>query len=211
MTVSGAAEATYSVNVPAQGANTYSSFIMYLDTRDVDVSVTDIAINAGGDHSGDTGGGTPPATGNLVADGSFDEATSTTWYGNAYNPVDGSNQANIEAAGNPWDVNLSGYVDVAAGQDYTLSFEVSGDDRTIVAGIGQSDAPYLGHTDTVTLGSATQTIVMHLTAALDGTGDTFGGNTTRVIFDMGADVGAVNIDNVIWPHLTCYDCSYILC
>ena len=45
----------------------------------------------------------------------------------------------------------------------------SGDDRTIVAGIGQSDAPYLGHTNTVTLGSATQTIVMHLTAALDGT------------------------------------------
>ena len=46
VTVSGAAAATYSVNVPAQGANTYSSFIMYLDTRDVGVSVTDIAINA---------------------------------------------------------------------------------------------------------------------------------------------------------------------
>ena len=41
VTVSGAAEA----NAPAQGANTYSSFIMYLDTRDVGVSVTDIAIN----------------------------------------------------------------------------------------------------------------------------------------------------------------------
>ena len=55
VTVSGAAAATYSVNVPAQGANTYSSFIMYVDTPDVGVSVTDIAINAGGDHSGDTG------------------------------------------------------------------------------------------------------------------------------------------------------------
>ncbi|MDA9570138.1 hypothetical protein N9R62_03240 [Porticoccaceae bacterium] len=45
VTVSGSAAATYSVNVPSQGANTFSSFIMYLDTRDVDVSVTDIAIN----------------------------------------------------------------------------------------------------------------------------------------------------------------------
>ena len=94
-------------------------------------------------------------TGNLVTDGTFDEATSTTWYGNAYNPVDGVNQADIGAAGNPWDVNLSGYVNVTAGTDYTLSFDVAGADRTIVAGIGQSVAPYLGHTDTVTL-SATR-------------------------------------------------------
>jgi hypothetical protein len=34
------------VDVPAQGANTYSSFIMFLDTRDVGVVVTDIAISA---------------------------------------------------------------------------------------------------------------------------------------------------------------------
>jgi hypothetical protein len=34
------------VNVPSQGANTFSSFLLYLDTRDVAVSVTDIAINA---------------------------------------------------------------------------------------------------------------------------------------------------------------------
>jgi hypothetical protein len=134
---------------------------------------------------------------NLVTDGTFDEATSTTWYGNAYNPVDGVNQADIGAAGNAWDVNLSGYVNVAAGQDYTLSFDVSGGDRTIIAGIGQSAAPYLGHTDTVTLSATTQTIVMHLNASLDGAGvDTFGGDTTRVIFDMGADTGAVSIDNV---------------
>ena len=46
VTVSGAEEATYSINVPSQGANTFNSFIMYLDTRDVDVSVTNIAINA---------------------------------------------------------------------------------------------------------------------------------------------------------------------
>jgi len=138
-----------------------------------------------------------PTTGNLVTDGTFDEATSTTWYGNAYNPVNGVNKADIAAAGDPWDVNLSGYVNVVAGADYTLAFDVTGADRTIVAGIGQSVAPYLSHTDTVTLSASTQTIVMHLTAKADGTGVQFGGDTTRVIFDMGADTGAVNIDNVV--------------
>jgi hypothetical protein len=46
VTVSGADAATYSISVPSQGVNTFSSFIMYLDTRDVGVSVTDIAIDA---------------------------------------------------------------------------------------------------------------------------------------------------------------------
>ena len=150
----------------------------------------------GGDTGGDTGS-TPPTTGNLVTDGTFDQAYSTTWYGVAYNPVDGVNQADIGAAGNPWDVNLSGYVNVTAGADYTLSFDVAGEaGRTIVAGFGQSVSPYLGHTDTVTLSSSVQTIVMHLTAKADGAGEDFGGDTTRVIFDMGADTGAVSIDNV---------------
>jgi hypothetical protein len=90
-------------------------------------------------------------TGNLVTDGTFDEATSTTWTGNAYNPVDGVNQANVEAAGDPWDVNLSGTVNLTPSATYTLSFDVSGDDRTIIAGIGQSVDPYMGHTSTVTL------------------------------------------------------------
>ncbi|MDA7760609.1 hypothetical protein N8909_01065, partial [bacterium] len=46
VTVSGADAATYSVDVPAQGANTFSSFLLYLNTQDVGVVVTDIAISA---------------------------------------------------------------------------------------------------------------------------------------------------------------------
>ncbi len=60
VTVSGAVAATYSVDVPAQGANTFSSFLLYLNTQDVGVVVTDIAISvdtSGGDDS-DTGGDT---------------------------------------------------------------------------------------------------------------------------------------------------------
>ena len=141
-------------------------------------------------------GGGDTAT-NLVIDGTFDEATSTTWTGNAYNPVNGVNEANVATAGDAFAVNLSGTVDLTPGATYTLSFDVSGEaGRTIIAGIGQSAAPYNNHTDTVTLSETSQTIVMHLTAKHEGTGADFGDATSRVIFDMGADTGAVNIDNV---------------
>ena len=46
VTVSGADAATYTISVAAQGANTFSSFLLYLNTQDVGVVVTDIAISA---------------------------------------------------------------------------------------------------------------------------------------------------------------------
>ena len=45
VTVSGETETTYSVPVPSQGANTFSSVIMYLDTRDIGVVVKDVGIH----------------------------------------------------------------------------------------------------------------------------------------------------------------------
>jgi hypothetical protein len=45
VTVTGADEATYSIPVPSQGVNTFSSAIMYLDTRDVGVVVKDVGIH----------------------------------------------------------------------------------------------------------------------------------------------------------------------
>ncbi|MDC0640730.1 hypothetical protein OAP24_01030, partial [Porticoccaceae bacterium] len=158
------------------------------------VKLDNVSLTPG--HTGTVNLGGAGDTSNLVIDGTFDEATSTTWTGNAYNPVGGVNEADVAVAGNPWDVNLSGTVNITAGADYTLSFDVSGADRTIIAGIGQSAAPFMGHTDTITLSATTQTIVMHLTAKLDGVGDNFGDATSRVIFDMGADAGAVKLDNV---------------
>ena len=131
----------------------------------------------------------------LVTDGTFDETG--TWTGNAYNVANGRNEANVETAGNAYDVNLSGTVDLEAGENYTLKFDVSGTaGRTLVAGIGQSSGDYLNHTKTVTVNDGTQTIILHLKASADGTGADFGGDTSRVLFDMGAATGAVNIDNV---------------
>jgi endoglucanase Acf2 len=61
VTVTGDQAASYSVSVPSQGNNTFRSFIVYLDTRDVAVEISDIVISVdpdGGDTgSGDTGSG----------------------------------------------------------------------------------------------------------------------------------------------------------
>jgi len=72
VTVSGADEKTYEIAVPAQGTNTFSSFLMYLNVRDVPTIVKDIVItadkkpdvaepacgNRGSALGGDNGGGT---------------------------------------------------------------------------------------------------------------------------------------------------------
>ncbi|MGB2115449.1 MAG: cadherin domain-containing protein, partial [Porticoccaceae bacterium] len=69
VTVTGAEEATYSVEIPSQGENTFSSLIMYVVTQDVGVIVSEIQVtsddNDGSSDSGDSGdsggsGGTAP-------------------------------------------------------------------------------------------------------------------------------------------------------
>jgi hypothetical protein len=55
VTVTGADEASYEVAVPVQGTNTFSSFLMYFETQDVEVYITDVRVHA--DAKDDTGGG----------------------------------------------------------------------------------------------------------------------------------------------------------
>ena len=55
VTVTGADEASYEVAVPAQGTNTFSSFLMYFETQDVEIYMTDFYVTA--DAKDDTGGG----------------------------------------------------------------------------------------------------------------------------------------------------------
>ena len=47
VTVSGTDEASYSVEIPAQGANTFSSFLLYVTTLDAPVTLTNVAVNGG--------------------------------------------------------------------------------------------------------------------------------------------------------------------
>ena len=134
-------------------------------------------------------------SGGLLTNGDF-EAGVGSWSGNAANVLQDSNgnnvnYANVEAAGNAWDVNLSLGVEITQGQTYKLTFSAMSDgDRSMVAGIGQNAAPYAASTQTVNLTTTCGNYELELTAA------TFGDNNSRVLFDMGAATGEVIIDDV---------------
>ena len=136
---------------------------------------------------------------NLVTNGDFQTGTAAPWYNNAANVVDlggGNfvNQANVGSAGNPWDVNLSQEVLLEDGKTYKFTFDAFTDattgSRTIVAGLGQTGAPYASLTSTPTLTATPQTFSYNITI------DYGNAVTDRVIFDMGAATGFVFIDNV---------------
>ena len=48
VTVSGTAETSYSVDIPSQGANTFSSFLLYLTTLDSPVTLTNVTVTSSG-------------------------------------------------------------------------------------------------------------------------------------------------------------------
>jgi len=141
----------------------------------------------------------PPSSGDpfdsgLLTNGDF-EAGVDPWIGNAANVVDDGgdlvNFADITAAGQPFDVNLSQVVAITEGETYTLTFEARSDRaRTMLAGIGLNVEPFTNITQTVNLTTDWQTFQFDITA----TG--FGGADSRVLFDMGADIGQVLIDDV---------------
>ena len=139
----------------------------------------------------------------LVTDGDFEaNNAASVWYGNALdirndNPDSGAaddnyyNFANVTAAGAAYNVNLSQVVTLTQGSTYTLSFEAStgaGNTRSIIAGIGQSAAPFGSATETFNLTNTNTTFTHDFVAGFAG--------PHRVLFDMGADTGIVVIDNV---------------
>lgn len=135
----------------------------------------------------------------IVTNGNFQTGTAAPWYGNAANVVDlGAmnyvNQANVLVAGNAYDVNLSQVVNLTSGNTYELSFLAYTDavtnSRTMIVGLGQSGAPFTALTATPTLTATPQTFTYQFTINY---GEAV---TDRVIFDMGAAVGFVFIDNV---------------
>ena len=137
---------------------------------------------------------------NIITNGDF-ESGNTGWSGNAVNVVTQSgnsfNEANVTAAGNPWDVNLS-YVTpmTTSGKSYKLTFDAWSDrSRTIVAGIGLNQDPWDSVTQNVNLTTTSQTFVLTLTS-------TFANANSRIIFDMGAAAGYVGIDNVKLEEVT---------
>lgn len=138
-------------------------------------------------------------TGNLLSNGKFDNG-SASWLtgvddassvpvvtdaGNSYYSVD------VTAAGNSFDVNMSQKLEIIQGTTYNLTFDAwSNGDRSIIAGIGLSDGDFSNNSETVNITATRVTYNLTLTA------DSFGAANARVLFDSGAEIGVVNIDNV---------------
>jgi len=96
----------------------------------------------------------------------------------------------VANAGNPWDVNVSQKVEIIDGNTYTLTFDAWSDtNRSIIAGIGLSGGPWSSSTETIDLTTTRTTYTLVLPTG-------FGAADARVLFDLGAAAGAVNIDNV---------------
>lgn len=132
----------------------------------------------------------------LLTNGDFELGNDGSWFGNALNILEegGNNYnfANVAVAGNAFDANLSQVVPITIGQNYVLKFDAStgaGTSRTIIAGIGLNEGDFRANTQVITLADSNQTYTLNLTS-------TFAGANSRVLFDMGADVGVVVIDNV---------------
>ena len=137
-------------------------------------------------------------SGELLTDGDFEAqsvgAVSGAWYGAGEIRNDGGGNyyfADVQAAGNPYDVNLSQKgLSLTEGTYYKLTFTASSNvSRTAVIGIGLSADPWTAQTETVDLTTDSQTFELTLQANFTST-------DARVIFDLGAAVGHVVLDNV---------------
>jgi len=143
----------------------------------------------------------PPFNGGMIINGDFEAATSTPWtegVGPTLAPVVsmGGNKyysKNVTVVGNPYDVNLSQTgLNIVSGSTYNLTFDAwSSVNRPIIAGIGLSGGSFANNTQTVNI---TPTRTTYTLATLTANG--FGDPNSRAIFDIGAALGVVNIDNV---------------
>lgn len=188
--------ATLRVTPPANSTGT-------LEVSVAPGTFTDFSDNANvatftGSQAFDTTGETPPSN-NLLANGDFEDG-GTGWIGNALNvQTEGGNSfnfADVQAAGQPFDVNLSYPVNIPTeGVKYKLSFKASSNtNRVLRAGIGLNQDPWTNVSEDVNLTTTPQTFTLELTS-------NFANANSRVLFDMGQAVGHVVIDDVVLEQI----------
>jgi hypothetical protein len=130
----------------------------------------------------------------LVTNGGFSNG-STGWTG-ADTAVVSHYEVAVASAGDVWSVNLSQVMTLVADTAYEVSFKAKASvARTMVAGLGLNHGPWNAATETVTLTTEWQTFTYTITTA-DADGVVFGDDDSRVLFDMGGEVGTVSIDDV---------------
>ena len=141
---------------------------------------------------------TPVFDDGLLTNGDFENGSDSWLVGvddNSSAPVvtEGGNtyyNTDVTVAGNSYDVNLSQKVEIIEGNTYTLTFDAVSDvDRTILAGIGLSKDPWTNTAESVSISTTITTYTLTHVA-------TFGAPDARVLFDLGAELGRVAIDNV---------------
>lgn len=143
--------------------------------------------------------------GGLITNGNFEIGTAPWTFGVSTPLPSGllaTNNGNtyfsipVNAAGNPFDVNLSHKgLNLTQNVTYRLTFDAWSDvNRPILVGIGLSGAPFTNQSVTRNLTTTVQNFSIDLVA-------NFTNNNSRVLFDLGAAVGRVNIDNVTLNRL----------
>jgi hypothetical protein len=141
----------------------------------------------------------PPAAGSeLVTNGSFASGVEG-WTGAAAvaDNVASYFAANVASAGDPWSVNLSQVMTLEPGVDYEVTFSArASQDRTMLVGLGFNHSPWAANTEEVSLTAEWTDFTYTINTTDDGDQGPFGDDDSRVLFDMGADVGEVHIDNV---------------
>ena len=167
------------------------------------VNIDNVSLFEGGDGS-DTPGNDGGTSTEILINGDF-EAGAEPWnagveeFDAAPAPVVTENgntfySVNVENPdpGQPFLVNLSQQgLTLVAGTNYILSFDAWSDqDRSIIAGIGESSGGFASVPVNVDLTASMQRFMLNLTA------DGFGGDDIRVFFDSNGEAGMVNIDNV---------------
>jgi hypothetical protein len=151
----------------------------------------------------------PPFDGGLLNNGGFDNGSASWTLGAPTGdpaPVvtEGGNtffQIDVLAAGNPFDVNLSQVLNIVDGETYTLSFDAwtnaAGAGRTLIAGVGRSGTPDFANANTNETAGLTNPVLSTTPTRFEYTFEAVPGAADgRVLFDMGAEIGLVNIDNV---------------
>ena len=107
--------------------------------------------------------------------------------GNTYYSVNVTNPNSSQ----PYLVNTSQFVELIIGETYTLTFDAWSDaNRSIIAGIGLSAHPWTNVTETVDI-TTTRTTYSYTFESIG-----FGAPQARVLFDLNAVAGEVNLDNV---------------
>lgn len=182
---------TYSLTLTASGFGAIDARVLFDLGAEIGlVNIDDVSLFEG--------------NGNLVVNGNF-QAGSMPWIvgvdDNAPAPVvtDGDNtfySVNVTTAGQPFSVNVSQKLEIIAEETYLLTFDAWSDgDRSIVAGIGLSGGNFANTSLPVDITSTRTTYSLTLTAS------GFGATDARVLFDVGAETGLVNIDNVSLSQL----------